>query len=33
MNLLGLIDHPLQLAGEEGLEPSTPGFGGRCSTN
>ena len=21
------------LAGEEGLEPSTPGFGGRCSTN
>jgi hypothetical protein len=24
---------PSAMAGEEGLEPPTPGFGDRCSTN
>ena len=32
-SLMDMDYFTLRLAGEEGLEPPTPGFGDRCSTN
>ena len=33
LNITGKSENPRKLAGQEGFEPPTAGFGDRCSTN
>jgi hypothetical protein len=33
LQLLSILFYRFFLAGETGIEPATPGFGDRCSTN